>query len=66
MKTPVSKSKFKHVYAIHHHTSFGTGVQPMKGNTKKEAKERFKKRFPKKRIIDCFETDDHQFFSKPL
>lgn len=44
-------TKFKHIYDITHPTTFGIGCQPMKGNTKTEARERFKKRFPKKYII---------------
>lgn len=45
------KNKMKFIYDITHPTTFGIGCQPMKGNNKTEARERFKKRFPNKSIL---------------
>lgn len=44
-------AKYKHVYGVWLQTKIHLGMQPVKGNTQKQAKERFKKRFPKATIL---------------
>jgi hypothetical protein len=51
-------TKFKNVYTLWFPTSLGLGAQPVKGNTLKEAKARFKKRYPAKRIMNGNRTTD--------
>lgn len=43
--------KYKNIYAVYLPTQYGIGMQPTKGNNIAQARERFKKRFPKKKII---------------
>lgn len=55
---------YKNIYAVNITTSFGFGVQPTKGNTAEQAKARFKKRNPKKRVLSVTRIDtDHKHFS---
>lgn len=44
--------KYKHVYGVWLTTKYGIGMQPVKANNKKQARERFRKRFKKARILD--------------
>lgn len=41
----------KHIYFIYLATTFGIGMQPTKGDTMKDARGRYKKRFPKGKIL---------------
>lgn len=45
--------KYKRVYGVWLQTTYTIGMQPVKGNNKKQARQRFKKRFPEARILDC-------------
>lgn len=47
----------KPIYAVHLFTEFGVGMQAVKANSKQEARAKFQKRFPKKRIIDITKYD---------
>lgn len=49
--------KYKFVYDVYLKTSLGLGIQPVKGNTKAEAREMFKKKYPKKSIISIDKRD---------
>lgn len=42
--------KYKYVYAVFLQTKFGLGMQQVKGDNKRQARERFRKRF-KSRIL---------------
>lgn len=54
----------KHIYAVHISTSFGLGMQPTKGDSKEQAKKRFKKRYPKKIILHVTRIHEgHKHFS---
>lgn len=60
-------TKLKHTYAVHVTTKLGFGMQPTKGNTAKHARERFKKRFPKQRILDVTRIDpNYKTLSEPI
>lgn len=51
-------AKYKNIYTVWLALPHGNiGAQPVKGNTMKQAKERFKKRFPKRRILDVNKSD---------
>lgn len=50
-------AKLKPIYAVHCTTKFGIGLQYVKALTKTEAKQKFKKRFPKSMVIDVDKTD---------
>ena len=52
--------KYKNVYAVFIPTKYGIGMQPMKGDTAKQATERFKKRF-KSKIISV-----ERLYTKPI
>lgn len=43
--------KYKKLYLVFTTTKHGIGLQPTKGNSKKQARDRFKKRFPKNQIL---------------
>ncbi len=43
--------KTKKIYQVFLNTQYGIGMQPVKANNQKEARAKFKKRYPKKRII---------------
>jgi hypothetical protein len=45
-------AKYKYVYGVWLATKHGIGMQPVKGSSLKQARERFKKRFPKNIILD--------------
>lgn len=51
-------AKTKPIYLVWLTTSFGIGVQPVKANNQTEARAKFKKRYPKKRILDIAKADD--------
>lgn len=57
----------KPVYAVWCTTKYGTGLQPVKANNKAEAKAKFKKRFPKQRVLSIDRAEDnHRFFSSAI
>lgn len=43
--------KAKPIYGVWCETKFGIGLQPVKANCKREARKKFKKRFPNSRIV---------------
>lgn len=49
-------AKQKPIYNVWHTTKFGIGTQPVKANSKKECREKFKKRFPKSKVIDIVKS----------
>lgn len=53
--------KFKHIYGVWLATKYSIGMQPVKGNNKKEARKRFKKRYPNKMILDIARLDAKPF-----
>lgn len=59
--------KYKHIYIIWLSLPGGRiGAQPVKGNNQKEAKARFKKRFPKRRILDINKSDAKAHIIDPI
>lgn len=63
MKTLILKKKNKNIYQVFCRTQYGIGMQPVKASTKKEAREKFKKR-NKKSVITSVEKADSNY--KPL
>lgn len=54
--------KCKHIYYVYLINKHGgLGLQPVKANNKVNAKKKFKKRFPKSRIIDIQKGIDAPF-----
>lgn len=50
--------KAKPIYNVWCTTKFGTGVQPVKALNKKEARTKFKKRFPKSTVLDITKREE--------
>lgn len=53
------------IYTVYCTTSFGLGAQPVKAKTKRDAIRKFKKRFPKQRVIDCHKST-HTHIIQPI
>lgn len=60
--------KKKPIYAVHLITKMGTiGLQPVKANTQAEARSKFKKRFPKAKILYIDKPDPtHKYYGNPI
>jgi hypothetical protein len=50
--------KKKPIYGVYCTTQFGFGLQGVKALNQKEARRKFKRRFPKQKIIDCWRIDE--------
>lgn len=59
MKTKPFKKK--PIYNVYLTNKFGMGCCPVKADNKKEARKKFKKRFPKSRIIDIDKATSKPF-----
>lgn len=53
-------------YQVFLNTQFGIGMQPVRARNKKHAKEKFKKRFPKKRVISVEFSDGYKPIINPI
>ncbi len=49
----------KKIYGVWLNTQYGVGLQYVKANNQEEAKSKFKKRFPKKIILDVGIVEDN-------
>lgn len=49
--------KKKPIYAVYCTTKYSFGLQYVKATSQAEARRKFKKRFPKQRILDVSKTD---------
>lgn len=61
------KSNKKPIYQVFCTTSYGFGMQPVKANNKKEAREKFKKRYKKSKVVSIEKADaDYKPLSQPI
>lgn len=54
-------AKKKPIYDVWCTTKFGTGLQAVKALNQAEARRKFKKRFPKQRIIEVSKTTSESY-----
>jgi hypothetical protein len=59
-------AKQKPIYAVYCITNFGFGCQPVKALNKKEARKKFRNRFPKRRIIDIEKSSAESHIIKAI